>query len=157
MPTCPRDGEMARGKLIKQENIKTPLGDITIETKEYPQFMKRSKVIFWLGNLKAVLLGHLVTTYHVKSRKSDFEPIKYEPLYYRVKLTEDADASDVEPYHYGGADDEGNFDFDGKEEAEEFVNGLKCKTVPFGVVCLDTETEFNHWKKVLEKIAKEIE
>jgi len=147
---------MTRGKLIKQENIKTPLGDITIETREHPQFIKRTKVIFWLGNLKCVLLGHLVTTYHVKDRKSDFEPIKYVPLYYTVKLTDDADASGVEPYHYEDADDEGNFDFDDKEEAEEFVDGLKCRTVPFGGVCLDTKTEFNRWKKVFEKVAKEV-
>jgi len=136
-----------RGKVIKRED----LGGIIIETKEYPQFMKRSKTIFWLGNLKAVLLGRLITTYDVKERQSDFEPIKYVPFYYTVELTDDADASDVEPYHYKGADEDGNFDFDDREDAEEFVRGLKCRTVPVGGVNLDTMVEFNRWVKVLEK------
>ena len=147
---------MSRGKLVDKKEIETPFGKVILEKKEYPPFPKRRKIIFWLGGMKTVKLGELITTLHVKPRKSDFEKIKYEPLYYKVKLTDEADVTDIAPYHFLDEEIEDGleegFEFDKKEEVEEFIQGLKCKDINHGGVSIGSKTEFERWKKVMEKV-----
>lgn len=134
------------GKIIKEEKIEVPIPglEVTLETIEHPQFKTRKKVIFCLAELKAVRLGTLITRYHVKpGRKSDWEPIKYVPLYYQVKLTD----SDV-------SEGEGEYDFDEKEEAMEFIENLRYKGA--SEIIVDTKADFERWKKGL-KIFRESE
>lgn len=147
------------GKILEKKEIKTPFGKVTLETREYEQFPKRSQVIFWLGNNQIIKLGEFVTIYHVKRRKTDFEPVKYEPLYYKITFTDEADARDVLLYHVLEEEIEDTLkeglEFDEKEEAENFVQKLKCKSVKVGGVSIGTKKDFKRWKKAIEQLKEE--
>ena len=150
-----------KGKVVERKEIDSPFGKIELTKKEYEPFPRRSKVIFWMGECKVVQLGKLITIYHIKSRKSDLEPVKYEPFYYKVELNENADPSEIEDMFFlleeieieGG---KRTYEFDDdKIKADEFIQGVKCKGVEFGGINVDSQTEFERWKTALEKLLDE--
>lgn len=153
---------MARGKIVSQEKIEIPIPgseagvEVVIKTVEYPPFKRRKKVIFCLRELEATQLGNLITVYHTKLRKSDYEPIKYVPWYYTVKLNADADDSEVEPYYIGEVDVKGEYEFKDKDEAMDFINGVRYKGSTQGVF-VGTKAEFNRWKEVFRLVREEEE
>lgn len=143
-----------KGKVTDRKKIKTPFGEIEMLTKEYPPYPKRKKIISWMGGDGIIKLGELITTYHVDpKRRSDFEPMKYVPLYYKIELTKEADDSEIRPYFF--LDEEEDLEFDDLDKAREFIQGLKCKTVKHGGVHIDSRAEFERWKKVFEIVSKE--
>lgn len=141
-----------KGKVTERKKIMSPIGPIEVVTTEYG-FPRRKKVIWWMGEMQAVEVGELITVYHAApGRKSDFEPIKWEPLCYEVELNEEADADDATEMFF--TPDEVSpgkpFEFDELEEAEEFIELLKCKSVTAGGIEIDSRAEFKRWKKVME-------
>lgn len=148
-----------RGKVTEKKEIKSPFGKITLETREYEQFPKRSQIIFWLGNMKIVKLGELITIYYVRKRKSNFESVKYEPFYYRVTFTDEADARDELLYHILEEEIEDilkdGLEFDTKGEAEDFAQKLKCRSVKVGGVSIGSKKEFEKWKRVMKELEEE--
>lgn len=147
-----------RGKVVEKKTV--DLGGMKVEmtTTEYNNFPRRKKVVWWMGEMKIVELGELITIYHAGIRKSEFEEIKWEPLYYKVKLNESADAEEAILMYFSSEDaEEGwedGFDFDDLDEANEFIRLLKCKSITAGGIEIDSRAEFNRWVKVLE-IAEE--
>lgn len=148
------------GKIIKEEKIEVPIPgsenkiEVLVTTVEYPPYKTRKKVIFCLRDLEAIQLGNLITRYHVKSRKSELEPIKYAPLYYMVKLNDDADVSEVEEYYYGEIEVKGEYEFKDKDEAMDFIDGLRYKGSTQGVF-VGTKAEFNRWKEVFRRVKED--
>jgi len=144
-----------RGKVVRREKIDTPLGPGELVTTEYPN-PKRKKTIWWLGGLQAIHLGELITHYIAERRESDFEEIKWKPLFYSVKLNEDADASEiVDVFVKVEIEEDNTYSFDELEDAEEFIEGVKCKTVEYGTICVGSRAEFERWVKVMEKVKEE--
>jgi len=143
-----------KGTVVKREKVNTPLGPGELITTEYG-FPRRAKVIWWMGGMKVIELGELVTVFTVASgRKDDFEPITWEPLCYEVKLLEEADTEEAVAQFF--SPDEVSpgepFEFDELEKAEEFIELLKCKSVKSGGIEIDTRTEFKRWKEAVERV-----
>jgi len=136
-----------KGHVTSRKKINTPLGPGEIVTTEYDT-PERKKVIWWMGEGKIVLLGELITYYMAEPRKSDFEKIKWKPYFFEVKLNEQADATEAVSMFF--PKDEQEFGFDELEEAEEFINLIKCKTIKYGTIITDTRTEFKRWASVLK-------
>jgi len=126
-----------RGKVVGCKKI----GPVELVTTEYPT-PKRRKTIWWMGESKVCMLGKLVTSYMAEPRKSDFEEIKWKAFYYEVKLNKNADATKaVEMY---GEDP----DFDDLEEAEEFIELVKCKLIRMGGINIGTNAEYKRWASI---------
>jgi len=147
---------MVKGKTVKEREIGTPFGKVILTEKEYPPFVNREEVIYWLGEMKCIELGKLVTVLHPKRRKSDFEPIQYEPLYYTIKWNESADLSKVQDYYAPELIAEGELEFDTKDEAMKFIEGMLCKTVKQGSTFTDSRKKFEWFKSVLDKALQEL-
>ncbi len=135
-----------RGRIIKREKV----GPIELVTTEYPT-PKRRKVIWWMGEGKVVELGELITYYTDEPRKSDYENIKWKPLYFEVKLKDIADPSES----IDMCDYEGKYEFDELEDAEDFINRLKCKGITYGGIEIDSRASFKRWKKAVEAVMNE--
>ncbi len=139
-----------RGKVVKTEKI----GPVEMVTTEYPN-PKRKKTIWWLGGLQAIHLGELITHYMAEPRESEFEEIKWKPFFYSVKLNKDADASEaVDESRNVEIEEDGTYSFDDLDDAEEFIEGVKCKRVRVGGINIGSRAEFNRWVKAM-KIVKE--
>ena len=150
---------MPKGKVVSRKKLSLPIGEVEIIETQYPQFRHRKRTIFWLGEGQARKLGELVTTYHVPSRKSDFEPVVYKPLCYKVVLTADAEVGEITGQFFTDEDvveglKEG-FEFEEEEDANKFIRGLKCKGLTYGGVELDREVVYLKWAKVLERAKKQ--
>lgn len=145
-----------RGKIVERKKINSPIGPIEMVTTEYPN-PKRSKVIWWLGEGKVVELGKLVTHYMAGPRKSEFEEIKWESFFYMVELNGEADAE--EAIDSSGSrieiEGEGKYSFDELEEAEEFIEEIKCKSVTYGMINVTNRPEMERWKEALRRAEEE--
>jgi hypothetical protein len=148
-----------RGKFVSKKEIDTPFGKVAIVRRDYKTFIHRNKVIFYLGEGDATLLGKVEEWLALVDRENPFAPVKYETKYYIVYLNENADAHEVLLYRMleeeiPDAIKEG-LTIDTKDELDELIEGLKCKPERFGQAYLDTKKEFDKWVKIGE-IAKEI-
>lgn len=144
-----------RGKVIERKKVMTPLGPGEVITTEYPD-PKRSKAIWWLGGGRAVHLGELITHYMAGPRKDEFEEIKWEPYFYQVKLNENADASEIaDVFRKVEIEDDNTYSFDELEDAEEFIEGVKCTRVSGGSINVGSRAEFKRWVKVMEIVREE--
>jgi len=147
-----KDVIMNKKQKVERKEIVTPFGKAILETKIYPQFIHREEIIYWLGELKCIQLGKIITILTPEQRKSDFEPIKYKPLYYRVIWNKNADLQRVQDYHPSESISAGEIEFDEKDDTMKFINGLRCKAVIHGAVFTDTKKKFQIMKKVIEKV-----
>ena len=144
-----------RGQVTKREKINTPLGPGELVTTEYPT-PKRRKVIWWMGESKIAELGELITYYMAKPRESDFEEIKWKPYFFEVKLKEIADPSEgIEMIT--GEEGDLSFEFDELEEAEEFIDLIKCKGITYGHIEIDSRAVFKRWVRALDEIKEDQE
>lgn len=142
-----------KGRVTKRETINTPLGPGEMITTEYDT-PKRSKVIWWMGEGKIAELGELITYYMAEPRESDFEEIKWKPYFFEVKLKDIADPSEgIEMLT--GEEGDLNFEFDELEEAEEFIELIKCKTITYGIIVIDSRASFKRWVSALKMSDKE--
>lgn len=137
-----------RGRVINREKVDTPLGPGEIVTTEYPT-PKRRKVIWWMGEGKIAEMGELITYYMAEPRKSDFEKIKWKPYFFEVKLKDVADTDEAIEM-FGGEENDLDFEFDELDEAERFIDLVKCKTIKYGIIVIDNLAEFKRWASVLK-------
>lgn len=138
------------GKIIERKKMKIAGMDVELITREVPNFRRRKKVIFRLGGDEPIQLGHLITVYMVAPRKDNFAPVKYVPFFYEVKLNDEADLSEVEDY-YAEPEVKGEYEFDDKDEALAFIDGLMYEGSKHGI-CVDTNAEFKRWVEVMKRV-----
>jgi len=139
-----------RGQVTKREKINTPLGPGELVTTEYPT-PKRKKVIWWMGEGKIAELGELITYYMAEPRESDFEEIKWQPYFFEVKLKDIADPSEgIEMLT--GEEGDLDFEFDMLDDAEEFIDLIKCKVITYGIIVIDSRASFKRWVRALEAV-----
>lgn len=145
-----------RGKVIERKKVMTPIGPGEIVTTEYPD-PKRSKTIWWMGGMQVIHLGELITHYIDERRESEFDEIKWKPFFYSVKLNENADTSDLvdEFYNRVEIEEDGTYSFDELEDAEGFIEGVKCTQVSVGGINIGSRAEFDRWVKVMEIVREE--
>lgn len=143
---------------VKERTVKIGGIDLIITETEYETFRRRNKVIFWLGEGRCVELGRFTTILYSKQEKPPFSKVYYEPLYFEVELTYLADHSEVSPFFFLDeeiAESNGLFNFDDKEDADKFIDGLKVKGIEYGGVEIDSRAEFKRWKKLLDIVSRD--
>jgi len=139
---------------VTERTVKIGGIDVLITETEYEQFRRRNKIIFWIGEGKCEELGVFTTILSSQQEVHGFSKVYYEPLYYEVKMNAQADPSEVEEY-YTEPTIKGEYEFDDKEEAEEFIEGVKMKGVNYGSINIDSRASFKRWKTAIEQVFKE--
>ena len=139
-----------KGRVVSRKKIDTPLGKVELTTTEHEAFIERKKVIWGMCVEKFAEVGSLITIHRMLSRENDFTPVKYEPLYYKVKLTDDADSEHAIEMTFSEAQDE--YEFDSEDEAMEFIELLKVKGFKHATVIVDTQAEFKRWEYAYKEV-----
>ena len=132
-----------KGRVVDRKKI----GPVELVTTEYPT-PKRRKTIWWMGESKVCKLGKLITYYIDEPRESDFEDIKWKPFFFEVELNKNADPSKIGDEYFDMRTVGEKFEFDDLEEAESFIDGVKCRIIKMGGINLGSEAEYKRWASI---------
>ena len=139
-----------KGKVTSKKEIDSLFGKIILTTTQYEEFVERKKIIWGMCAEKFAQVGTLITTYYLLPRDNELAPVKYEPLYYTVTLTDDADSEHAVAWLFPEPQDE--YEFDSEDDAMRFIKLLKIKGFKHAGIIVDTQTEFKRWELAYEKV-----